>query len=233
MKTANDALSTLRKLILRRLAVEMEDLFGALGTRSRMTVFRRLKEVGYRTSFTHAGRFYTLLDIPTFDELGLWFHQDAGFSRVGNLKESVAWHVDKSQDGRTHTELQHVLRVRVHNTLLDLVRDGRVCREQFGHVCLYVSANSARAAVQTAQRKEIAQVMAEACRILTLDETLEVLVEALRAAPEIPATAVVAERLAARGLRIGSRLVKQAFETLGLIPGKKTLTSRFFPRRGP
>lgn len=222
MNTTNGARTILRKLIRRRLTVDLEDLFDALGTRSRMTVFRRLKEIGYRTSFTHAGRFYTLLDIPSFDELGLWFHQDAGFSRVGNLKESVAWHVEESQDGRTHSELQHVLCVRVHNVLLELFQEGRICREQFGHVCLYVSANSARAAEQIAKRKEMAQVMAEACRILTLEETLDVLVEALRAAPVIPTSEVVAERLAARGLRIGSRLVRQAFEAHGLVPGKKS-----------
>ncbi len=46
------------KLLRRRRIVELRDLFEALGTRSRMTVFRRLREVGYRTSFTHRGQFW-------------------------------------------------------------------------------------------------------------------------------------------------------------------------------
>jgi hypothetical protein len=95
-----EAVTALQKCIRRRRVVDLEELFCALGTRSRMTVFRRLKMAGYRSSFTHAGRFYTLFDIPVFDELGLWFHRDAGFSLAGNLKESVAWHIEESPNGR-------------------------------------------------------------------------------------------------------------------------------------
>jgi len=83
-----------------------------------MTVFRRLRQAGYRSSFTHGGRYYTLQDVPNFDEQGLWFHRDIGFSRAGTLKQTVAIQVEQAPDGRTHDELQHVLRVRAHNTLL-------------------------------------------------------------------------------------------------------------------
>jgi hypothetical protein len=55
-----------------------------------MTVFRRLREVGYRTSFTHRGQYYTLAERPEFDASGLWFHGDIGFSRSGTLKETTA-----------------------------------------------------------------------------------------------------------------------------------------------
>jgi hypothetical protein len=232
MTSAENSLTPLRKLIRRRPAVRLEDLFAVLGTRSRMTVFRRLKEIGYRTSFTHAGRYYTLSDIPVFDELGLWFHKDAGFSVMGNLKESVAWHVEKSLDGRTHAELQHILRVRVHNPLLDLVRQGRIGRKNFGRMCLYTSANSARATAQVDQRRELSEMMAQACRVLNLEETLEVLAEALRAAPEIPTVPVLASRLASRGLRFEPRLVQQVFDTHGLVPGKKKRPRASFPDKG-
>lgn len=229
MTSAGKAHTALRKLIQRRRAVRLEDLFVALGTQSRMTVFRRLTEVGYRTSFTHAGRYYTLADIPAFDALGVWFHKDAGFSVMGNLKESVTWHVEKSPDGRTHAELQHILRVRVHNTLLDLVRQGRIGRKIFGRICLYTSANPERATAQVTQRKELSEVMAQACRVLNLEETLEVLAEALRAAPEIPSVPILTERLALRGHRFESRLVQQVFETHGLVPGKKKRPRASFP----
>ncbi|MBF0548112.1 MAG: hypothetical protein HQM08_26985 [Candidatus Riflebacteria bacterium] len=216
-----EALNALRKLIRMKLVVDLNELYSALGTRSRMTVFRRLKMAGYRTSFTHAGRFYTLLDIPAFDEQGLWFHRDAGFSLAGNLKESVALLVERSTNGRTHAELQHLLRIRVHNTLLDLVHEKRIVREHFGKICLYVSSDAICAAAQITQRRELAEMMAEVFRVLTKEETLEILVEALRAAPRIPSISDVAERISARGFRVEPRLIQQVFEKHGLIPGKK------------
>ena len=132
MVAEEKARQALRKLIRRMSVVDIAVLCEELGTRSRMTVFRRLKEIGYRTSFTHAGRFYTLEDLPAFDELGLWFHKEAGFSREGTLKATLVAHVERAPDGRTHAELQHVLSVRVHNPLLDLLREGRIARAPFG-----------------------------------------------------------------------------------------------------
>ena len=67
-------------------------------------------------------------------------------------------------------------------------------------------------------------MMAEVCRVLTDDEIVEVLAEALRATG-VPDPAVVAARLAARGVRIEPRLVRQTFDAHGLVPGKKTPNS--------
>jgi hypothetical protein len=230
MRPVDETQQALRKLINRLSVTDMAALCQALGTRSRMTVFRRLKALGYRTSFTHAGRFYTLADVPVFDALGLWFHREAGFSAEGTLKDTVVAHVERAPDGRTHAELHHVLRVRVHNTLLDLVTEGRIARARYGSVTLYVSADASRASLQMVGRQEVARVMAEAFRVLTPDELLEVLAEALRATG-IPDVTVVAARLAARGVRIEPRLVQQAFDAYGLVPGNKTPGSTSSRRR--
>jgi len=66
--------------------------------------------------------------------------------------------------------------------------------------------------------------------MLTPDEIIEVLAEALRAMG-IPEAPVVTARLAARGVRIEPRLVQQTFDAYGLVPGKKTPGSTFFPKR--
>src|SRR5207249_10033445 len=39
----------------------------ALGTSATMTVFRKLKALGYRTSYSHRGKYYTLSGILRFD----------------------------------------------------------------------------------------------------------------------------------------------------------------------
>ena len=96
MLMSEQARDRLLKLLRRRRVVALRDLFQALGIRSRMTVFRRLREVGYRTSFTHRGQYYTLAELPELDEWGLWFHGDIGFSRSGTLKETTAVQVEQA-----------------------------------------------------------------------------------------------------------------------------------------
>jgi len=131
----------LRRVLRRRKVVDMSVLQADLQGRSRRSLFRDLTSVGYMTSFTHAGRYYTLEDLAHFDALGLWFYRDVGFSRAGTLKQTVSQLVEQAPDGRRHAELRDVLRVRVHNTLLALVAQGGIGRERVGKVNLYVSAH--------------------------------------------------------------------------------------------
>jgi len=70
MSTADDPRRALRRLFRKSLVADLDALFETLHTHSRMTVLRRLKDVGYLSSFTHTGRYYTLADIPRFDEHG-------------------------------------------------------------------------------------------------------------------------------------------------------------------
>ena len=206
----------------RKKVADMKELREVLGGRSRRSVFRDLSEAGYRTSYTHVGRYYTLQDIPTFDDQGLWFHQDIGFSRAGTLKQTVAKQVEQTPEGRTHNELRDLLRVRVHNTLLGLVRNECIGRQRVGRTYLYVSAEPERAEQQVTERRELIASLAEMLRVPTDEEVVEVLAEALRAAPAIPPPNQVARRLVARGVLLEPHHVEQVYETHGLVPGKKT-----------
>lgn len=216
----------------RKKVADMETLRNVLGGRSRRSVFRDLDRVGYRTSYTHAGRYFTLGDIPDFDKQGLWFHREIGFSRAGTLKQTAAMQVERTPEGRTHDELRNLLRVRVHNTLLGLVRDGHIGRERLATAYLYVSADPKRATEQMAERRELRAILAEVLRVPTDEEVVEVLVEALRAAPRLPAPQQVARRLVARGVRLEPHHVEQVYEEHGLVAGKKTAppSSRRSPR---
>jgi len=48
-----------------------------------ITVFRKLKELSYRTSYSHRGSCYTLDENVAFDERGLWSCDSVWFSRHG------------------------------------------------------------------------------------------------------------------------------------------------------
>lgn len=150
---------------------------------------------------------------------------------MGTLKETVAVHVRESAEGRTHAELQGLLRVRVHNTLLELVRQGAIGRRRFGRVHLYVSANGEQGDAQLERRVQVASVLEEALREPSQQEVVEILVETLQAAPELPHPQAVARRLVARGVRLEPRHVEQVFAAHGLVAGKKTVPPIWPPSR--
>jgi hypothetical protein len=188
-----------------------------------MSVFRRLSPIGYLTSYSHAGRYYTLRDIPAFDEEGLWHHQGVSFSRHGSLKKTVEHIVSDADSGRTHSELKLSLRVRVHNTLLDLVEEERIGRVELDRYFLYTSAKQRQAKAQIARRKELESEITEREGRPSSAVVIEVLLEIIHRAKVEAEPSAIAARLAARGVHVSAAQVEALLEEHGL---KKTAQSR-------
>jgi hypothetical protein len=131
----------------------LAELKDALGTDVDSTVFRKLKELAYRTSYSHRGRYYTLDGLTDFDELGLWSLRSVWFSKYGTLISTVEAMVDASEAGYFASELESVLHVRVKAPLLKLVRDERVVRERVSGRYLYLSSEAAARRHQVAARQ--------------------------------------------------------------------------------
>src|SRR5206468_7845503 len=134
----------------------LDDLREALGTDSRTTIFRVLSAAGYLTSYSHAGRYYTLKRITKFDSHGIWLHHGIGFSQHGTLRATVIHLVEISPAGQTHSELQEVLQLRVHDTLRLLIQDHALTRKQSQDAYLYLSSKAKRASAQWTQRQQLA-----------------------------------------------------------------------------
>ena len=66
------------QLFRRNQIMDFDSIAKEAKERSRRSIYRDLASIGYRTSFTHAGGYYTLTDIPQFDANGLWFFKDIG-----------------------------------------------------------------------------------------------------------------------------------------------------------
>lgn len=132
---------------------KMADFFRLLNTTSRMTVFRRLQDVQYLASYTHAGSYYTLKNIPDFDSSNLWYINGVGFSKYGNLKETVLHLIEQSESGSTHDELKRKLHVRVQNTLLDLVKLNKITRMKVNGQYIYSSIKPDESKKQLSNRK--------------------------------------------------------------------------------
>ena len=121
----------------------LPELQHALGTAVAVTVFRKLKELSYHTSYSHRGRFYTLDQLARFDAQGLWSHGAVWFSRYGTLVSTAAAFVNRSPAGYFVSELQDALHVAVQDPLLQLVRQERITRPMVSGLYLYCSADPA------------------------------------------------------------------------------------------
>lgn len=123
-----------------------------LGTSSTMTVFRKLKRLGYLSSYSHRGKYYTLGDIAEFDEQGLWSWHEAWFSKYGNLVETANEFIEGAECGFTAGELEMILHVECKRALLCLCRTERVRREKVNGVHVYFSKHPARYRAQSERR---------------------------------------------------------------------------------
>ena len=205
--------------------MRMPDIERGVAPRSRRSLFRDLAALGYLSSYTHTGRYYTLVSVPAFDPDGLWRDQGIGFSRDGTLKATVQRLVETSDAGRTHHELHLRLGVRVHNPLLDLVENTKLGREAIENEYVYVAAARARATGQLGRRRALVTAGAASTPPAAIE--VEVLIEVIHGARVPPPdAATVAARLGARGIRTTVREVAVVLARHGL-GGKKTAPARW------
>ena len=122
----------------------MADLKKALGTDVDVTVFRKLKHLAYRTSYSHRGGYYALDETMRFDANGLWSFQSVWFSRHGTLLDTAAEMVGNSPSGYYVEELDHLLHVGTKEPLLRLLQQGRITRQPVDGLLLYGSINPPR-----------------------------------------------------------------------------------------
>lgn len=209
-------------LFERNRVTDMETLQAASKQRSRRSLFRDLVRLGYFSSYTHSGRYYTLAGIPEFDENGLWYYRGIGFSRFGTLKETLVRRIDDTAVGCTHAELKAVLHLRVHDTLRVLVRAAQIRRETLGRTYLYLSVDPARGAEQLLLRHEQVAQAAQVPPLPPRETVLLVLVEALHASEGLAPASVVADRLVARGAGVTPEQVVHIYAHFGLDLEKKT-----------
>ncbi len=162
MRPIQYATEALRRAFDTRKVLTLEQVKRALGTPVKMTALRKLRQLDYHSSYSHAGRYYTLERMARWDGHGLWTYTGIRFSRHGTLVETIAQLVESAAGGWLSTELEALLGVRVQAALLSLYRRGRVLRHQIGGEYLYVSVQ--RGSAQLEHRQE--QVQAEATALM-------------------------------------------------------------------
>ncbi len=153
MQTKNEkAISLIKKFYKKRKHAQLADLSIVLGTQSRMSIFRKMRQLNYISSYTHKGKYYTIPDAIHFDEHGLWIHESIGFSEHGNLKQTITALIESSYNGKTQSELQAILCVKVHNSLLSLYKEHLIDRVKLNGINIYTSSEKTASKQQLAQR---------------------------------------------------------------------------------
>ena len=131
----------------------MPQLKQALGTSVTYTVLRKLSALGYRSSYSHCGAYYTLDSIARYDDLGLWSYRDIHFSRQGTLLNTAQTLVTQSAAGYQVPELAAVVKVAVKDALRQLVQGQRLFRRQWEGRYLYCALDRTRRQEQWAARQ--------------------------------------------------------------------------------
>lgn len=173
------------------------------------TVQRRLSEYKAINSYNHNGRYYTLPDIPVFDDQGLWRYRDVFFSRYGNLPDTFVELVCNSPAGLTAAEAGELLGLRPSSFLWSLRAHPALKREKHQGLYVYMASESGLLAAQQQQRKQITNAGK-----LTDAETIAILVEKIKH-PALNDKAL-SRRLGARGLRINPDMIGEYFIQHGL-----------------
>lgn len=179
------------------------------------SVRRFLAEVGYYSSFTHNGGWYTLRSIPRFGRNGLWFYRDIGFSRVGTLTKTLITLITGSPAGMSAEMLGETLRCRCHGVLVNLWRKGNIQRQKIGRCQVYFAANSNKAERQrqalSAQHPPEVQFSAEMA-VLVLAEFIR--------SPDSSFEQLAKKISRSKNVTVNAKQIEQLFDQHGL---KKTM----------
>jgi hypothetical protein len=153
MNKTKYSIKAIEKFLKHHKIATVEQLKAVLGNPARCTIFRKLADLEYLSSYSHRGKYYTLRSIARFNVLGLWQYRAVWFSRFGNLLDTAEALVTSSEKGYTATELKEVLHVKTKHALTQLVRSSRIQRELFESVYVYLSGDNPVAEQQRKARK--------------------------------------------------------------------------------
>jgi len=108
----------------------IDELKSTLTTQCRMTVFRKLSMLGYISSYSHSGKYYSLKRIARYNKYGIWSFKSALFSKNGTLKKTIENLIGSSTQGYTASELNSIVKVNAKASKLgkkqELTRIGKI-----------------------------------------------------------------------------------------------------------
>lgn len=154
MNTTKYTIQAIEEFLETHKIATFDQLQAELGNPARCTIFRKLAQLEYLSSYSHRGKYYTLRSVAQFNPMGLWNHRTVWFSRFGNLVDTAQALVEDSEAGYTAGELKAILHVKTKHALAQLVRSDRLQREAFDSIYVYFSGENQVADRQKKARKD-------------------------------------------------------------------------------
>ncbi len=99
----------------------------------------KLKQWQAYTSYNQNGKYYTLHQVPQFDDHGLWRYKSTAFSRHGNLKKTVIHLVSIAPTGLSGKQLGEILGLSPQSFLHHFRQCPGIQREKHDGVFIYFS----------------------------------------------------------------------------------------------
>jgi hypothetical protein len=192
----------IRKLLLTNSVMSLKQLRHELNDRPRSSFFRDLGKLASISSYTHTGQYHSLYETARFDENGLWFFQDVGFSQYGTLKKALVHIISHHPVGMTHAEMKKLFRIEVQKPLTGLVNTHVVTRRMLpSRIYVYLGVDETKAEEQFQRRLALSDGPFD---IVLPPETIriELLVEIIRTAERTLDEKVLGPQLRKRGVII-------------------------------
>lgn len=208
--------SSVVKIFRKEKVMTLKRLAGLLHCCER-TAQRRLKQWHTYTSYNQNGSYYTLADIPRFDQNGLWRYKGVFFSSYGNLKKTLKVLVDNSSAGLTVAEAGKIMGLSLNSFMAQPGNILQLQRERINGIFVYFSTDEGTFFKQKKKREEsIEQV--KLVNLPTDAEGIIILVERIKN-PHL-SIEQLSVKLTQKGQRIKAEVIKNFFEHHGLL--KKT-----------
>lgn len=186
---------------------------------SAMTIWRLLDQHGYLTSYNDNARHYTLADVPTFNEHGLWNFRNARFSQWGSLTDTIVGLVQQSPAGLDAEQLEERLGVQyVKSHLSRLFQRGALWREKCEGRFVYFAPVATECEKQQDKRHADVQTALTARHLPPLEHIIAALVEIIRRPRGTPQQWV--RRLKQQGVPIATKDIEAILAQYEIDPKK-------------
>lgn len=137
------------------------------------SVRNRLKLWETYTSYNHNGKYYTLPDIPEFNQFGIWNYKDIRFSKSGNLGNTLVNLVRTVENGLSANEIGEILGLSPRSFLSHFKSLPGIYREKQQGKYIYFSGDCEIRKLQIQKRGELISAPSET-------EAIQILVEFIK-----------------------------------------------------
>ena len=211
MKYAPLTQTELKELFKKYISMDMDDLLRKTGS-SRTTILRRLKEIGYLTSYDHNGKYFALSEFLNFDESGIFEHKGIHFFKNGGLQELIIHQINSCEKGYNAEELSSKIKTRVGNQLRLFTKKGMMVRKKYSDVYIYFSIDETYQQKQISNREKELKISSTPEEINVSNEkiTIRILLEILKNPKAEPHE--IGKSLREGGLKVADSFVINIFE---------------------